>query len=368
MCLHFLETFRLYGNLNSFEIPVNRLSSSRNSSDYKLTSAVAVPHICLNFVPETITQEVHREASKLLNKKGRIAAGPDGSIIYYCHNKKNIRMPVPLEYDTRVNGQVVTCLSKSCLRYKSFNVCCHTFAIANKLNTLSTLISKLNAKSTTEQALMNSANVNRDRNCGKKKTNATQKRKGASSNKPQKIAKQLLFPDRGELELSQLSSTSRRRANKPVAATKPVSAKPDLQQSYHFPNTFLRLPPSQNPVIDFSTPARDLKDSFQGVTVPQPMPKIVVQTSQQRYLPNQNLTSYPTFPNPPPNSYVIAILKYCHKMFQFVTAVQDASERMVIPYPHMILLWSQKHRHYTDPKTHQKAMSTDFSNLYYHFH
>ena len=89
-------------------------------------------------------------------------------------------MPVPVEYDTRVNGQVVTCLSRLCVRYKSFKVCCHTVAIANKVNVLSTLISKLNAKSTTEQVLMNSANVSRDKNCGKKKTKATQKRKGPS--------------------------------------------------------------------------------------------------------------------------------------------------------------------------------------------
>ena len=101
------------------------------------------------------------------------------------------------------------------------------------------------------------------------------------------------------MEFSQPSSTSQRHANT-------VSAKPDLQQSFHFPNTFLQLPPSQNHVINFLTPARDLKDSFQGVTVPQPMPKIVAQIPQ-------NLTSYPTFPNPPPNSYVIAIHKYYHK-------------------------------------------------------
>ena len=141
-------------------------------------------------------------------------------------------MPVPVEHDTRVNGQVVTCLSTSCVRYKSFKLCCHNIAIASKLNVLSTLISKLNAKSTTEQALMNSANVSRDKNCGKKKTKATQKRKGPSSNKPQKIARLLPFPDRGELELSQPPSTSQRHANT-------VSAKPDLQQSFHFPNTFL---------------------------------------------------------------------------------------------------------------------------------
>ena len=145
-------------------------------------------------------------------------------------------MPVPVEHDTRVNGQVVTCLSKSCVWYKSFKVCCHTVAIANKLNALSILISKRNANSTTEQALMNSVKVSGDKNCGKKKTKAAQKRKGSSSNKPQKIAKPLLFWDRGELELSEPPSTSQRLANI-------VSAKPDLQQSFHFPNTFLQLPP-----------------------------------------------------------------------------------------------------------------------------
>ena len=75
---------------------MNRGSGSfTNSCDEKLTSAVVVPHIYPNFVPETIT-----EASKLLNKKGRIAVGPDGTNIYYCHNKKNIRMPVLVEYAT----------------------------------------------------------------------------------------------------------------------------------------------------------------------------------------------------------------------------------------------------------------------------
>lgn len=70
------------------------------------------------------------------------------------------------------------------------------------------------------------------------------------------------------------------KKNSPVGATKPVLAKHDLQQSFHYPNAFLQLPSSQNLVIDFSTPARDVKDPFQGVTVSRPMPKIVAQTSE----------------------------------------------------------------------------------------
>ena len=206
---------------------------------------------------------------------------PDGSNIYYCH-KKNIRMPVPVEYDTCVNGQVVTCLSKSSVRYRSFNVCCHTVAVANRLNVLSTLILKLNAKSTTEQALILQMAAE-TKTVEKNQKNAAQKRKGPSSNK--KIAKLLPFPDTGELELSQPLSNSRRHANT-------VSAKPDLQQSQILFYNFLHLR------ILLSI-FRQQQDSFQGVTVPQPMPNIVPQTSQQRYLANQNLTSYATFRNPP---------------------------------------------------------------------
>ena len=240
-------------------------------------------------------------------------------------------------------------------------VCCHTVAIANKLNVLSTLISKLNAKSTTEQVLMNSANVSRDKNCEKKKTKATQKRKGLSSNKPQKIARLSPFPDRGELELSQPPSTSQRHTNT-------VSAKPDLQQSFHFPNTFLQLPPSQNPVINFSTTARDLKDSFQEVTVPQPMPKIVAQNPQQKYAPNQ-ATSYPTFQNPLPNLYVIAILKYCHKNVSVCYGCSGRFRENGYPiHPNDMIMVSKTERHYTDPNTHQKTIMTDFSSVNYHFH
>ena len=86
----------------------------------------------------------------------------------------------------------------------------------------------------------------------------------------------------------------------------------------------------------FRHSARDLKDSFQAVTVPQLMPKIVVQTSQQSYLPNQNLTSYPTFPNPLPNLYVIATLKYCHKNVSVCYGCSRRFRENGYPYLRMI--------------------------------
>ena len=118
--------------------------------------------------------ERYSETSKLLNKKRRVAAGPDGSSIYCCHEKKNIRMSLPVEYDTLVTGKVVSRVSR--VRYKSFNVWCHTVAFANKLNVLSTLISKLNAKSTAKQAVMNPANISQDKNLWKKRKQRLLKR------------------------------------------------------------------------------------------------------------------------------------------------------------------------------------------------
>ena len=99
------------------------------------------------------------------------------------------------------------------------------------------------------------------------------------------------------------------------------------------------------------------------------MPKIVAQTSQQRYLPSQNLTSYPTFPNPLPNSYVIAILKYCHKNISDCCGCLERFREN--GYPILLndmIVVSKTQRHYADPKTHQKAISTNFSNVYYQFH
>ena len=43
-------------NSGYMKIPVNRGISSRNSCDDKSTSAVVVPHMYFNFVPETITE------------------------------------------------------------------------------------------------------------------------------------------------------------------------------------------------------------------------------------------------------------------------------------------------------------------------
>ena len=97
------------------------------------------------------------------------------------------------------------------------------------------------------------------------------------------------------------------------------------------------------------------------------MPQIVVETSQQRYLASQNLTSYPVFPNPAPN--LIAILKYCHKN---VPVCYGCLGRFIgngysVHPNHMIVAWKTQ-KHHMNPKTQQKAKSIDFFNVYYHFH
>ena len=46
-----------------------------------------------------------------------------------------------------------------------------------------------------------------------------------------------------------------------VASTKPALTQPDLQQSFHFPKTFILLPSPENTAIHLSEPARDLKNA-----------------------------------------------------------------------------------------------------------
>ena len=99
------------------------------------------------------------------------------------------------------------------------------------------------------------------------------------------------------------------------------------------------------------------------------MRKIVSQTPQPKHSPNQNLTSYPTFPNPPPNSYIIAILMYCHKNVSVCYGCSGRfRENSFCISPNDMIVVSKTQRHYANLKTHQKAISTDFSDVYYHSH
>ena len=99
------------------------------------------------------------------------------------------------------------------------------------------------------------------------------------------------------------------------------------------------------------------------------MPKIVAQTPHQKYSPNQNLTSYPKFLKSHPNAYDTVIPKYCHKNVSVCYGCSGCFRENGYPIPSKdMIVVSKTQRYYTDPKTHQKAMSTDFSNVYYHFH
>ena len=99
------------------------------------------------------------------------------------------------------------------------------------------------------------------------------------------------------------------------------------------------------------------------------MSETVAENSQQRYLPSQNPTTYPAFPNPTPNSYVIAILKYCDKDVLVCYGCLGRFRENGYPVQsNDVIVVSKTQRHYTDPKTQQKALAIDFSNTYNHFH
>ena len=68
----------------------------------------------------------------------------------------------------------------------------------------------------------------------------------------------------------------------------------------------------------------------------------------------------PYLPNSFPNSYIIAILKYCHK---------NVSRENGYPVPpNDMIVVSKTQRHYMNPQIHQQTISTDFIKVYYHFY
>ena len=77
----------------------------------------------------------------------------------------------------------------------------------------------------------------------------------------------------------------------------------------------------------------------------------------------------PYAPEPTPVFVCHCILKYCHKNVSICCGCSGRFRENGYPVPpNDMIVVSKTQRHYTDPKTHQEAISTEFSNVYCHFH
>ena len=72
---------------------------------------------------------------------------------------------------------------------------------------------------------------------------------------------------------------------------------------------------------------------------------------------------HPVYPNPPPNCYVLGILKFCHKNVSVCYGCGGRLQNYGYPVP---VVMSKTKRIYIDPVTHQRFCE-QFSNIYYHF-
>ena len=78
-----------------------------------------------------------------------------------------------------------------------------------------------------------------------------------------------------------------------------------------------------------------------------------------------NLTPPP--PNPSSNCYHLTLLKFCHRNVSKCYGCRDLFVTDGYPKePYDFVIVSKTQRSYVDPKTRQKTMSSDFSNVYFH--
>ena len=124
-----------------------------------------------------------------MKEQGNIVSGPtDSNIIFTGNRKKSANL---LQADSQkvvynVPNNKTECETDSCFCYKSFKFCSRTFAIAVHLKR--SYISKVK-RSSRNDFVDNVVEISRNPNAGQKKAKSTQKRKGKTNKKPEKVMK-----------------------------------------------------------------------------------------------------------------------------------------------------------------------------------
>jgi len=108
-------------------------------------------------------------------------------------NPKNEKTPVAVKVNSTKNGKTIVCDEKMCISFKMYQFCSHTVAVAVKTDFLAELIKLLNKKCS--NVLTKAVLGNKEKSAGKKRTKATQNRKGPPNKKPTKIAQLIDGPN-----------------------------------------------------------------------------------------------------------------------------------------------------------------------------
>ena len=143
--------------------------------------------ISLTFLPASISKEMVKAAGDLVEGSNLVMKGFGDT--YYVDNPKNKNMPFQVVADLR--KETFACKSQSCYRFKSFGVCQHTLEIASK--THEPYLAKINKKGSVKVNCL--ADVGKEKNAGKKRSKATERRKGPSNKVPVPM-KRLVLPSK----------------------------------------------------------------------------------------------------------------------------------------------------------------------------
>ena len=143
-----------------------------------------VPPFSICNIPSSICEDIRKEASTLLSKSNHIVAGPFGSNIFTVSNTAKPKSPYLINYD--ISKRIVSCDPSICVRYRAFEICSHTVAIAFKLEIFQPYIAK-NDKRCAKGLVSKVANSQKNKNAGKKRSKATQRRKGPANKKPTRV-------------------------------------------------------------------------------------------------------------------------------------------------------------------------------------
>ena len=274
-----------------------------------ISAVVADPGIPeLHGMPQSITNLMLKESRGISKDLTSIVKGH--SLSFYILNKevKNHLFEVVINFSERI----YKCKSRKCYCFTSFSVCQHTLAVLDKLNLLHSFLEKIQCVKS-DVVISKLANVGKETSAGSEKRKVTEKRKSPPNTK-HILLKSLVH--------------------------------------HQSPNE----EPGQN--IEKTEQHNSTANLVYTVLTYQNM--IPVSTTS-------NLTPPP--PNPSRNCHHLTLLKFCHRNISKCYGCQILFVTDGYPKePYDFVLVSKTQRSYVDPKTRPKAISSDFSNVYFHFH
>ena len=149
--------------------PQKQCCKKRSSEEEPLS------RILLTNMPTSIANEVVEEAKEI--EKGNSIIKCFGGT-YFVKNENELNNPFKVVVNFKRPD--ISCKSDKCLRYTTFGICSHVLSVAARVNLVNEIVRNCNKKKIKVSQL---ADWDKEKDAGKKKVNATQRRKGQANKK-----------------------------------------------------------------------------------------------------------------------------------------------------------------------------------------